>query len=160
MKRFVLIVLSCLFLAGTLRATVSVEFQLGAVDLPSGSLGILVADTSGNGFTHPSAAIGTALSPGEALAGSDDIVVAVFTVGELADWGGARGFASLLPPINYDALGVAEGQPLIFYAFPARSEGDPIRQDEPVIAYRPSEAGELSGDMDFALPADGGAYQL
>ncbi|MCB1091509.1 MAG: choice-of-anchor D domain-containing protein, partial [Verrucomicrobiae bacterium] len=160
MKRFVLIVLSCLFLAGTLRATVSVEFQLGAVDLPSGSLGILVADTSGNGFTHPSAAIGTALSPGEALAGSDDIVVAVFSVGELADWGGARGFASLLPPINYDALGVAEGQSLIFYAFPARSEGDPIRQDEPVIAYRPSEAGELSGDMDFALPADGGAYQL
>jgi hypothetical protein len=153
------IALAC-SLAGPADGTVSVEFQLGAIDLPPGSLGVLVADTGGNGFTPVSAATGTLLAAGQTLAGSDDKIIAVFSVGTLADWGGRKGYAALLPPMDYAALGVAEGQALIFHAFPDRTDGQTIRANEAAFSYRASNASELAGDMGFVLPADGGAYRL
>lgn len=162
MKRLACLLLTALACAPTLpvRATVSVEFQLGAVDLPPGSLGVLVADTGGNGFTPPSAAAGTVLSAGQSMGGGDDRIVAVFSVGALADWGGLRGFAAVVPPIDYGSLGVAAGQSLVFHAFPDRVAGQTIRAGEIAVTYRTDNAAELSGNMGFALPQDGGAYRL
>ncbi|MCB1078500.1 MAG: choice-of-anchor D domain-containing protein, partial [Verrucomicrobiae bacterium] len=160
MKRQAFLLLPITLLAAAAHATVSVEFQLGAVDLPPGSLGVLVADAGGNGFTPVSSSAGTVLAPGQSMGATDDKIVAVFSVGEMSDWGGKRGFATVLPPLDYPALGVAPGQSLVFYAFPARAAGDVIRADELAVAFRTDNALELSGNMGFSLPADGGAYQL
>ncbi|MCB1088828.1 MAG: hypothetical protein KDM63_17460, partial [Verrucomicrobiae bacterium] len=150
MKRQAFLLLPITLLAAAAHATVSVEFQLGAVDLPPGSLGVLVADTGGNGFTPVSSSAGTVLAPGQSMGATDDKIVAVFSVGEMSDWGGKRGFATVLPPLDYSALGVAPGQSLVFYAFPARAAGDVIRADELAVAFRTDNALELSGNMGFS----------
>lgn len=160
MKPLVAIALS-LCLHCSAAATVSIEFQLGAVNVPPGSLGVLVADTAGNGFQSPAGSPGTPLAAGSNL-GPDDVVVTVFFNADLPEWGTQRGFAGQFAAIDYGALGVAEGQELILYVFPDRAAGDPVRSGEPHLAYRAGDLGELTANssMGFALPADGGAYLL
>lgn len=142
-------------------ASVSLEFQLGGVEIPAGSIAVLVADRSSDGFVPPSTAPGTVLSPG-GIIGADDIIVAVFAASELGDWGSLEGFAAFSPEIRYENLGLEEGQELILHVFPERSEGDSIRSGEPFVSYRSEDLGEIApgSTMDFALPADGGAHLL
>lgn len=140
---------------------VTVEFRLGAVEVPSGSLGVLVADTAGDGFHSPGASPGTPLSPGAVL-GGDDVIVAVFTAAGREEWGGRRGFVGRAPETAYSTLGVAEGQALKLHVFPLRAAGDPLRNGEPHVSYRTDDPGDLTEDstMGFALPAEGGVYRL
>jgi len=142
-------------------ASISIEFHLGAVDVPPGSLGVLVADPGADGFESPSLVPGVPLSPGETL-GQNDVVLAVFSNANLAEWSGRRGFASHFAEISYEAMGVSEGQPWILYVFPERIEGDPVRTGEPHIAFQSSDLIDLTANssMGFELPADGGAYLL
>ncbi len=148
------------------RATVSIEFQLGGIQVPPGSLGVLAADTGANGFTPPDEAAGATLSVGETL--GDDVIVAVFSNRNLPDWANLRGFAEHLAVLDYAALseasslGVAAGQPLVLHIFPDRMEGDPIRTDEPHLSYTTDEIGDFTPNstMGFELPADGGAHLL
>lgn len=160
MKPLVLI-LAGLGLACSVRATVSIEFQLGGIEVPPGSIGVLVADVGQDGFTDPFAAPNSVLSPGEAF-GPDDIVIAVFSNSALPEWGAQKGFAEHLTVLDYNALGVAVGNPLILHVFPDRAEGDSVRSDEPHLSYRADQIGQLTStsNMGFALPADGGAYLL
>jgi hypothetical protein len=142
-------------------ASVSLEFQLGGVEIPAGSIAVLVADRSSDGFVPPSTAPGTALSPGEVI-GADDVIIAVFAASELGDWGNLEGFAAFSPEIRYENFGLAEGQELILHVFPERIEGESIRSGEPFVSYRSEDLGEIapSSTMNFALPADGGAHLL
>jgi hypothetical protein len=153
--------LSALLLITPAMASVSLEFQLGGVEVPPGSLAVLVADTAGNGFTSPSTAPGAPLSVGEKI-GADDVIVAVMEPSSLADWGTLEGFAGIVPEIRYADLGIAEGQNLILHVFPERGAGEPVRSGEPFVSYRTEDLGEItpSSTMDFALPADGGAHLL
>jgi hypothetical protein len=141
------------------HATVSIEFQFGAIPWPQGATGILVADTAGDGFDPVASAAGTALSPGYSLGGGDDRIVAVFPIGDLSFWNGQRGFAVLLNSIDYAALQVAAGQAIQFIGFPDRNTGDVIRTDEAHGVFS-GNAAHLAGNMGLALPPDGGAYQL
>jgi len=152
---------SGLTLALPARATVSIEFQLGGIEVPAGSIGVLVADTGDNEFTPPSEAAGTALDVGETI-GPDDIVVAILPPSNLPDWAPKRGFASHLASVDYAALGVAEGQDLVLHVFPDRDEGDSIRTGEPHLSYRTGDLGQITPNstMGFTLPRDGGAYLL
>jgi len=149
------------FAPGTVRATVSIEFQLGAVEVPTGALGVLVADTGNNGFEEPASVPGVPLEPGAVL-GSDDVIVAVFSERDLPAWAPGRGFAGVFAALDYETLGVEAGQALVLYVFPDRAPGAPVRSGEPYVAYRTGELGELSASssMGFELPPDGGAYLL
>ena len=143
-------------------ATVSIEFQFGAINVPAGSLGVLVVDVNGDGFHSPGEAPGSALTAGQTI-GTDDVIVEVFSHAILTDWGtGRRGFADQFAVIDYEALGVAAGQSLILYVFPNRVEGQSLRPGEPHLAYGGEDLGDFTSNsnMEFALPADGGAYLL
>jgi hypothetical protein len=146
--------------APPMSATVTVEFQFGGVNVPAGSIGVLAADTTGNGFATPTDFPGTLLGVGEAF--GDDVIVAVLTQRDLPEWGARRGFADLLAVLDYEALGVAEGNPLVLHVFPDRSEGQPVRSGEPHLPYRSEDLGDITPNstIGFALPRDGGAHLL
>ncbi len=152
--------LGLLLLCGPAAATVSVEFQLGAVRVPPGSVGVLVADADGDGFSRPADHPGAALERGARI--GDDVIVAVLPWRALEEWGSQGGFADHLAVLDYETLGVAEGDRLALHVFPARSEGDELRPGEPHLTYRGDEIGDLASTstMEFALPADGGAHLL
>ena len=143
------------------RATVSIEFQLGGIEVPAGSIGVLVADVADNEFTSPINAAGTVLSVGQKI-GPDDVIIAILEGSNLPDWGAKKGFASHLTAIDYTSLGVAEGQDLILHVFADRDAGDPIRAGEPHLSYRTGDLGQRSSNstMGFILPREGGAYLL
>ncbi len=116
-----------------------------------------------DGFHSPGeAAPASALTAGQKI-GADDVVIQVFSNATLTDWGpGRRGFADQFAVIDYEALEVAEGQSLILYVFPDRTAGATLRTGEPHLAYTGEDLGDLTSNsnMEFALPADGGAYLL
>lgn len=142
------------------RASVTFEFQLGAVPIPSNSLGVIVADTGGDGFESPQQAVGTVLAPGSSVGASNDRIISVFPITSGDPFTAGSGFAEFVGPIDYDALGLAEGQALVFYAFPGRAEGNAIRAGETFLTYRTDQPEEIIGNMDFSLPEDGGSYVL
>lgn len=158
MRLFALLTLSVLAIASTARATVSIEFQLGGISVPDGTLAVLVADTLDNGFSDPAAATGAALTPGSTF--GDDVVVAVFGENDSVDWSSLTGYAELLAVIDYAELGVAEGQDLILHLFPHRTAGQTIRFGEPHLSYRALPEETSSSNMDFSLPRDGSACLL
>jgi len=167
-KLFSLLGLSALLTLPAL-ATVSIEFQLGGIEAPAGSIGVLVADasvTDNNVFTVPTQAVGATLSVGSKI-GSDDVIVAVFSNSNLPDWGAQKGFAEHFAVLDYAALEVLAGIPveagdaLTLHVFPDRNSGDSIRTGEPHLSYRTGDLQQLSNsNMGFTLPADGGAYLL
>lgn len=146
---------------GTAVASISVEFQFGAFDAPAGSLGVIVADTGGNGFQPPASIAGVSLDVGSVL-GVDDVIIAVFQSTGSPDFGARRGFATHVSQIDYEAMGLEEGQSLQLYVFPERAVGDPVRTGEPHLAYRTEDPAEISPEssMGFILPEDEGAYLL
>ncbi len=155
--------LSCCALALALpaSATVSIEFQLGGIDVPAGSIGVLVADADGDrDFTSPAEAEGALLSSGEMIRG--DVIIAVFSPSGLPDWGTQKGFAAHTAVLDYADLGIAEGDALMLHIFPQRIEGQRLRAGEPHLSYRTDEIGQLTSNstMGFSLPADGGAHLL
>lgn len=153
-----LLSLSLLALAPAARATVSIEFQLGGISVPDGTLAVLVADTLDNGFSDPSTSTGTSLTVGSTF--GDDVVVAVFGENSAVDWSSLTGYAELLAVIDYADLGVAEGQNLILHLFPHRSAGQAIRFGEPHLSYSALPEDTSNSNMDFVLPRDGSACLL
>ncbi|MCP5539201.1 MAG: hypothetical protein H7A53_03000 [Akkermansiaceae bacterium] len=170
MKRFQTVPFKFAFLAAIIagtcsipvsaRASVTFEFQMGAMPIPGNSLGVLVADTGGDGFTSPQQAAGTALVAGNAMGSGDDRIVAVFPITTGDPFAPGNGFAEFVGPVDYESLGVAEGEALIFYAFPVRSMGEEIRRGESFVSFRTDQSASIVGNMGFTLPEDGGSYVL
>lgn len=157
----VLNILFILIFSVPASATVAIEFQFGGIEVPAGSIGVLVADTDGDGeFASPAQAEGSQLSFGEAIGG--DVIIAVISQSGLANWGTQKGFATHLAVLDYASLGLAEGNDLMLHVFPQRAEGDVIRSGEPHLSYRTDEIGQRTSNstMGFSLPADGGAHLL
>lgn len=162
MKAFSLSLLA-LGLALPASATVSIEFQLGGIEVPSGSLGVLVVDADrDNNFTSPSSpeAEGQQLTYSAMIGG--DVIIAVLPQSGLSGWGTQKGFASHLAVLDYAGLGLQEGDKLALHIFPQRTENQTIRPGEPHLTYRTDEMGQRTSNstMGFALPADGGAHLL
>lgn len=157
------LVLSALALALPASATVSIEFQLGGIEVPAGSIGVLVADVDGDGnFTSPSSpeALDAQLTYSAMIGG--DVIIAIFSQSGLSDWGTRKGFAAQMAVLDYASLDLAEGDDLMLHIFPQRTEGQTIRAGEPHLSYRTDEIGQRTSNstMGFSLPADGGAHLL
>lgn len=162
MKAFTLSLLA-LGLTLPASATVSIEFQLGGIEVPAGSLGVLVVDADrDNNFTSPSSpeAEGDQLTYSAMIGG--DVIIALFQPSGLAGWGTQTGFATHLAVLDYEGLGLQEGDKLALHIFPQRSENQTIRPGEPHLTYRTEEMGQRTSNstMGFALPPDGGAHLL
>ncbi len=159
-RAFSLLALAIVLAPQSGRASVTFEFQLGAVPIPGNSLGVIVADTGADGFTSPNQAAGTVLTAGNPMGAGNDRIISVFPITAGDPFTGGGGFAEFVGPLDYAALGVVEGQALIFYAFPGRAPGSEIRSGETFVSFRTEQAGQLIGNMDFTLPEDGGSYSL
>jgi hypothetical protein len=156
-----LLALLALALALPASATVSIEFQLGGIEVPAGSIGVLVADVDGDGnFTSPAEAVGAQLTYSSMFGG--DVIIAIFSQSGLSDWSTRKGFAAQMAVLNYADLDLAEGDDLMLHIFPQRAEGQTIREGEPHLSYRTDEMGQRTSNstMGFSLPADGGAHLL
>ncbi|MCB1231921.1 MAG: hypothetical protein KDN19_16755 [Verrucomicrobiae bacterium] len=141
-------------------ASVTFEFQLGEVPIPGNSLGVIVVDTAGDGFASPQEAVGTVLSPGNAIGAGDDRIISVFPITKADPFSNQGGFAEFIGPIDYDALGLGEGQSMIFYALPGHQPGSVIRPGETIVSFRTDQGSAIAGNMNFSLPPDGGTYSL
>lgn len=156
--------LLALGLALPASATVSIEFQLGGIEVPSGSLGVLVVDADrNNSFTSPSSpeAEGSQLTHSAQIGG--DVIIGLFTPSGISGWGPTqKGFATQIVSLDYAGLGLQEGDKLALHIFPQRTENQAIRPGEPHLTYRTDEIGQRTSNstMGFALPPDGGAHLL
>ena len=116
-------------ISGTAFASDSaVQFYFGGLDdVPTGSVGILVADESNNGFLEPdeSEMIGVKLVENESIGplDSDDRIIAVFTATDSGFSPGKTGFTGLVNKFKWQDR-VPAGAPLKFYWFPDNKPGD------------------------------------
>ncbi|MCB1090764.1 MAG: hypothetical protein KDL87_04490, partial [Verrucomicrobiae bacterium] len=145
-------------------ASVTIEFTFGAFgDVPSGSVGVLVADRDGDGFTDlaNASAENSPLVAGQAIRGSDDLVVGVVRATGGSEWGGGVGFAGTFAGIDSLGLGLAPGDSLRFYWFPGITGSHAsLFAGQPFRSFRSEDVGVSGGTIGFRLPADGGVYRL
>lgn len=159
-----LLLLSAIFGSiSEVRATVTLEVQFDNGAIPAGSLAVLVADTNGDDFVPltDASVSGSRLSIGESIGTSDDKIIAVFSSVAGPQWFSGAGFADTIPSIDYSALGIVEGTPLVIYVFPELSApGTLFILGDEFITYRNSAVGGSRGDIPFEAPADPGVYRL
>jgi hypothetical protein len=149
--------------AGTLLATVTIEVCYSDPNLANGSIAVLVADVNEDGFLSPSdtSAVGTLLSSGETIGGSDDLILHVFQAENGAHWNGAAGILETIEALDYASLGIAPGKSLILYSFPNITQiGASLALGDQVNVFRNTQAGGSGGDIPFVAPADSGVYTL
>ena len=98
---------------GTAQAKVTIQFYLGELNVPDGTVGILVADTGGNGFTSPSARIaaGTVTEVGAKVGGADDVIIGVIQA-QSDGFATQAGFVGVIAELDYNELQLAAGQQL------------------------------------------------
>lgn len=162
--------LSLIVFASVAQASVTLNFDFGpaytaggAGMVNTGSLGVLVADTSGSGFAQGASLIGSTLSTGSTLGGNR--ILGVMNASEIT--GGIFGFSSPVSVSDFTGLttGTATGlggTPLMFYWFPSiSSSGTTLGGGESYGSFRSNTIDAGSGsDISFNLPSDGGTYSL
>ncbi|MCB1231565.1 MAG: hypothetical protein KDN19_14945 [Verrucomicrobiae bacterium] len=153
-----------LLASATTHASVTIEFVFGEIpNTSAGAIGVLVADRDGNGFTDLAspASENSPLVAGQLIRGSDDIILGVVRATTSSVWSGNTGFAETFSGIDYAALGVEPGDPLIFYWFPGIA-GDPgsVFAGQEFFSFRSDTIGASGGNIAFAAPPDGGVYRI
>ncbi|MCB1228643.1 MAG: hypothetical protein KDN19_00155 [Verrucomicrobiae bacterium] len=153
------------FAAGILQASPTIQIYLGGdLDVPEGTVGILVADRAGNGF-HPLnhvTAIGTRLAVGEAVGLSDDVIVGVVQASDQGFAGPGSGFTGILRNLPYPPHQLSPGTALCFYWFPDHlAPGERLANGDTFESFRTDQLDSGSGgEMIFALPARHGVHTL
>ncbi len=169
MKKLAFLVL--VVFASMAQASVTLNFDFGpaytsggAGMVNNGSLGVLVADTSGSGFAQGASLIGSTLSAGATLGGNR--ILGVMNASDISG-GGIFGFSSTVSVSDFTGLttGTATGfggTPLMFYWFPSvNSAGTTLAGGEAYGSFRSDTIdGGSSSDISFNLPSDGGTYSL
>lgn len=157
---------------GTLaQASVTLNFDFGpaytaggASMVNNGSIGVLVADTSGSGFAQGASLIGSTLTAGGSLGGNRILgVVGASDISTVGDFG----FSSSILVNDFTGITTgsstgAGGTPLMFYWFPGiSSAGATLAGGESYGFFRSDTIDAGSGsEISFNMPADGGAYAL
>lgn len=145
-------------IAGAAVADVTLEINVGPIDAPAGTVGILVADREGDGFIEMRGigGFGTRLSVGETFGNSDDIIVAVIQADSGFHWNGSTGFGDLASEIDYESLGVEAGDDLNLYWFEDRQQpGEILQHGDAFRSFRSNSVSNSGGSIGFALPPDG-----
>ncbi len=150
-------VLGCM----SVQADVSIELELGPLAGSSTALGVLVADTDGDGFAPFGPwMIGTTLIPGEGFGGDDDVIVAVFGTADSAPWPSDTGFSKLISGIDYGELGVSEGDDLKLFWLPGLDDTTTsISAGIDISAFRSGTPG-VGASGSFIAPADGDSVSV
>ncbi len=144
-------------ISGTAFASDSaVQFYFGGLDdVPTGSVGILVADESNNGFLEPdeSEMIGVKLVENESIGplDSDDRIIAVFTATDSGFSPGKTGFTGLVNKFKWQDR-VPAGAPLKFYWFPDNKPGDKLGKWMRYGSFRRDPVGTSGGTIGFFAP--------
>ncbi len=158
-----ILLLSLLTAGFTRGGTSTIQFCLGTVDAPKDALGILVADTAGNGFhaVDDPSLIGVSLVAGNHLAGSDDVIVAVLQAEDGSHWNGGVGFAETIKYIDFAALGISGQTEMIFHVFPELLDpGNPIVEGAPFLSFRRDAVGNDGGTQGFVTTSETRSFSL
>jgi hypothetical protein len=144
-------------------ADITLQVNLGG-DLPvaDGTVGVLVVDRAGDGFLSPDhvSAVGSQLSPGQQIGLGDDLIIGVLQSSS-TEFAGGSGFVGVLAGIDYAAMQLAEGQPMIFYWFPGiTTPGTVIPTGANYESFRATSPSNVPSSIGFDLPADPGVYDL
>jgi hypothetical protein len=145
------------------RATVILTFESGniqqspGVNIPIGSLAVLVADKNGDGFATTTSITGSTLSVGNSLGGTDNEILRTFNAFDL---GGLIGFADTFS-INYSGA-LNQGDAFALFWFPTLSTvGASVNGGTSYGFYRTDLVDAVSGsNIDFHAPVDGFSYTL
>ncbi|MCB1062520.1 MAG: hypothetical protein KDN20_06325 [Verrucomicrobiae bacterium] len=154
-----------LLLSQVASASPTIQVYLGGdLNVPAGTVGVLVADRAGNGF-HPLdhvTTIGTRLAVGEAIGLSDDLVVGVLQASDQGFAGPGLGFTGILRNLPYPPHQLSPGMSLIFYWFPGhQTPGERLANGDAFETFRTDSAdAESGGDLVFALPDRRGVHTL
>lgn len=167
MKKILLLISSCA-VGSFAGATVSLTYSFGGLlaanssPIALNSVGIVVADSTGNGFIGDyvsasadfNAFAGTSLSYGSAIGGSgDDIIVGVLSA---IDLGGINGFNDSQTITLSGDLGANDN--LALYWFPTVSSASIAGSVSEYGFFRTSNAADLvssGSDIAFIMPSDG-----
>jgi len=136
----------------------AVQFYFGGLDdVPAGSVGILVADESNNGFLEPDGGemIGVKLVENESIGpwDSDDRIIAVFTATDLGFGPDKTGFTGVVSKYKFNWQDrVPVGAPLKFYWFPDNKPGDKLGKWMRYGSFRRDLVGTSGGTIGFVAP--------
>lgn len=157
---------ACLFWSSVTFASVTINFTGAEINDAAGSsvglgtVGILVVDSSGNGFSGSTAntfseIVGLSLTEGVSI--GDDTILKVFTASDL---GGAVGFASSL--VGYDYAGAIGGNDkLAIYWFPGITTiGGTVQSTQAEVGFYRSDSVDVGADIGFVLPTSDGTYNM
>lgn len=165
MKKVILSSISLLLVA-TASASTTFQIQTGDIlnvagsNVPLSSIGVLVVDTSSNGFGGSTQLtglswVGKTLGVGQFGADADDLIVGVF---QAADLGGVVGFGDTVV-VNYSGA-VTSGDRLGLFWFPTLSTvGGVVPANLSQMGFFQSDLanGASGGTSGMVLPADTGA---
>lgn len=167
MKSIRLCLISVIAVAASVEGTVTLTYQFSGLltsssaSVPIGSVGVIVADTSGDGFLADyitgsasfSDFAGTSLTIGSNLgSSSDDTIISVFTAIDLG--GGFTGFNDQETITLSGSLGT--GDNLALYWFPDVSVNSIAGAVSQYGFFRTDSISSGSGSqMAFVMPADG-----
>ncbi|HCN76921.1 MAG TPA: hypothetical protein DIT13_06960 [Verrucomicrobiales bacterium] len=164
---------SALFLAAASfgHASITINFGLGGVytagggsQIAAGTIGVLVADTTGAGFAQGADLVGSTLSVGSSL-GTNGRILGVLSATNNLFGSGIAGFDAainitdpLLSGLTFGTATNNAGSDLMFYWFPGiTSAGSTITEGQSYGSFREDSLAALAGsasDMSFNLPAN------
>ncbi|MFT5468522.1 MAG: hypothetical protein ACI8UO_003632 [Verrucomicrobiales bacterium] len=162
MKSLITVGILCLF-SQSAFAKVTLQVNLGGeLGVADGTVGVLVVDRSGDGFTSPAhaSAVGTKLEAGEQIGLSDDIIIGVVQ-SSTSQFTGGRGFIGVLRGIDYDALQLTPGMATSFYWFPGVvTSGASVTDSTTFDTFRTINASNIASSISWQLPARRGVFNL
>ena len=147
----------------TLSAKITIQVNLGGdLSIPDGTVGVLVADRSSNGFLSPahSSAVGTKLEAGEQIGLSDDLIIGVVQ-SSTSEFTGGSGFVGVLRGIDYADFQLQPGMLMSFYWFPGiTTPGASLSDTSTFETFTTPNASNLASSINFVLPAARGVFDL
>lgn len=164
-------ILFFIFLAGASEASVSIDFNFGpaytaggASMVAAGTVGVLVANTSGSGFAQGESLVGGTLSAGDTLGGNR--ILGLVQASDLTSEGDF-GFKEFFTITDFTGLTLGSstglgGTELGFYWFPGLSAaGSSVTGGQSYGFFRSDTIDAGSGsEISFNMPQDGNSYTL
>lgn len=136
----------------------------GSSQVADGTIGVLVANTSGGGFGQGASLVGAELSAGQLLGGNRILgTLQAFDVSDAGDFGfGQPVTVSDFTGMTFGSSNGSGGTELAVYWFPGITTAGSIVSEGQSYGYFRSDTVDIDAgsNISFNLPADGGNYSL